>query len=134
MSGIMSGTSGLKRIVPLLQVGSLVDTLTYYQQVLGFTLDFVWPGEGEPKWAQVSRDGISFMFTIDLGTSSSFFIAEKGNGVVFYVMVNDVEAVYTELLERGAIIVQELHEFGGRKQFSVADLNGYVIAFSQEFS
>ncbi len=124
----------LKRIVPLLQVGSLADTLTYYQQVLGFALDFVWPGDGEPKWAQVSRGEVSFMFTVDLGTSSSFFIAEKGNGVVFYVMVDDVEAVYAELVEQGAIIVQELHEFGGRKQCSVADLNGYVIAFSQEFA
>ncbi len=124
----------LKRIVPLLQVGSLVDTLTYYQQVLGFALDWAWPQEGEPKWAQVSRGAISFMLTIDLGTSSSPFIAEKGNGVVFYILVDDVEAIYAELVDRGAIIVQELHDFGGRKQFSVADLNGYVFAFSQEFT
>lgn len=124
----------LKRIVPLLQVGSLVDSLAYYQQVLGFTLDWAWPQEGEPTWAQVSRGTVSFMLTIDLGTSSSLFIAEKGNGVVFYILVDDVEAVYAELVERGALIVQELHEFGGRKQFSVADLNGYVLAFSQEFT
>jgi len=124
----------LKRIVPLLQVGSVGDTLAYYQQVLGFARDFVWPSDGDPKWAQVSRGGISFMFTVDLGASSSPFIAEKGNGVVFYVMVDDVEAVYAELVERGAIIVQDLHEFGERKQFSIADPNGYVIAFSQEFA
>jgi len=124
----------LKRIVPLLQVGSVGDTLAYYQQVLGFALDFVWPSDGDPKWAQVSQGEISFMFTVDLGTSSGPFIAEKGNGVVFYVIVDDVEAVYAELVERGAIIVQNLHEFGERKQFSIADLNGYVIAFSQEFA
>ena len=85
------------------------------------------------KWAQVSRGDVSFMLTIDLGTSSTAFIAEKGNGVVFYVLVQDVEALLEELTERGATIVQGLHDFGGRRQFSVADINGYVLAFSQGF-
>lgn len=126
--GQMSG------VVPLLQVGNMSGTLLYYQDALGFTLDFVWPEEGPPKWAQVSRSGVRFMFTVDLGTSSARFIAEKGNGVVFYVIADDVEALLAEFTERGAIIVQEIHRFGGRKQFSVADSDGYVIAFSQEFS
>jgi len=131
----MAGTGKrLKRTVPLLQVNSLSDTLEYYTDALGFSVDFCWPDEGPPKWAMASRGEVSFMFTIDLGTSSSGFIAEKGNGVVLYVMADEVEALYSELAGRGAIVVQELHDFGGRRQFSVADLNGYVIAFSQEFS
>jgi len=123
----------LKRTVPLLQVNSMSETLAYYVDALGFCVDFCWPAEGPAKWAMVSRAKVSFMFTIDLGTSSSAFIAEKGNGVVLYVMLDDVEDLYSELAERGAIIVQDVHEFGGRKQFSVADVNGYVIAFSEEF-
>lgn len=120
------------RIVPLLQVGNMADTLSYYRDCLGFTADLLWP-ENDPKWARVSRGEISFMLTIDLGTSSGFFIAEKGNGVVFYVVMEDVTAIYEELSARGAIIVQELQDFGRRKQFSVADLNGYILAFSEEF-
>ncbi len=121
----------LDGVIPLLQVGSVPDTLDYYREVLGFALDFAWPGDGPPKWAKVSRGGTSFMFTVDLGTSSSPFIAEKGNGVVFYVIVQQVETLYAELVERGALVVQELQDFGGRKQFSIADMNGYVIAFTQ---
>lgn len=123
----------LRRTVPLLQVNSISETLAYYVDALGFSLDFCWPSEGPAKWAMVSRAQVSFMFTIDLGTSSSRFIAEKGNGVVLYVMIDDVKALYSELVGRGAIVVQDVHEFGGREQFSVADVNGYVIAFSQEF-
>jgi len=123
----------LRRTVPLLQVNSISETLAYYVDALGFCVDFCWPSEGPAKWAMVSRAQVSFMFTIDLGTSSSRFIAEKGNGVVLYVMIDDVKALYSELVGRGAIIVQDVHEFGGREQFSVADMNGYVIAFSQEF-
>ena len=120
-------------VVPLLQVSSMSETLSYYQQVLGFSLDFTWPGDGAPKWAMVSRADVHFMFTIDLGTSSSPFIAEKGNGVVLYIIVQDVVPLYVELLDRGAIVVQDVVEFGGRKQFSVADPNGYIIAFSEPF-
>lgn len=82
----------------------------------------------------VSRPQVRFMFTIDLGTSTRPFIAERGNGVVFYVFTDDVEALYAECVERGALVVQDVVEFGGRKQFSVADLNGYVIAFSEPFA
>ncbi|MHB0858903.1 MAG: VOC family protein [Anaerolineae bacterium] len=129
----MSEPTRLQRVIPLLQVGSMEDSLVYYQEALGFNLDFSWPEEGPAKWAQVSRGDVSFMLTIDLGTSSTSFIAEKGNGVVFYVLVEDVEALLEELTARGATIVQGLHDFGGRKQFSVADINGYVLAFSQRF-
>ena len=121
------------RVVPLLQVGNMADTISYYRDCLGFTADLLWPAD-DPKWARVSRGDVSFLLTIDLGTSSGFFIAEKGNGVVFYIVMDEVNAIYEDLIAKGAIIVQEIQDFGGRKQFSVADLNGYVLAFSEEFT
>ncbi|HHX65233.1 MAG TPA: hypothetical protein GX702_10135, partial [Chloroflexi bacterium] len=65
--------------------------------------------------------------------SSLPFIAEKGNGVVFYVLTDAIESLYDDLTARGAIIVQDLVELGGRRQFSVADPSGYVLAFSEPF-
>ena len=123
----------MNKIVPLLQVSSLTDTIAYYREALGFAVDFRWPEEGEPKWVGMSRGDVSVMFTIDLGTSSAPFIAEKGNGVVLYVLVDEVEPLFEEFTARGAIVVQEVHDFGGRRQFSIADPNGYVLAFSEVF-
>jgi hypothetical protein len=34
---------------------------------------------------------------------------------------------------RGAIVVQDMVEFGGRRQFSIGELNGYVLAFTEGF-
>lgn len=123
----------LQGVVPLIQVTSLSASLDYYRDVLGFGLDFVWPNEENPKWAGISRDQVHFILTIDLGTSSSQFIAEKGNGVVFYIVVDNIEAIYDELDAKGAIIVQDIVEFGGRRQFSVGDSNGYIISFTEMF-
>jgi len=50
------------------------------------------------------------------------------------VVVDDIEAAYTEMEARGAIVVQELADFGGRRQFSVGELNGYILAFTEDFS
>jgi uncharacterized glyoxalase superfamily protein PhnB len=120
-------------VVPLLQVGSIEETLTYYEEVLGFSVDFVWPQEGPAKWAAASHGDVTFMFTMDLGESTRPFLAEKGNGAVFYIVIEDVETLYDELCEHGAIIVQDMHQFGERKQFSIGDLNGYILAFSEPF-
>jgi len=118
-----------QQIMPLLQVGNLLESLKYYTQVLGFAVISLWPDEREPKWAHLARGKTRVMLTFDLGTSDRQFIAEKGNGVVLYVVVEDVYAAYRELEEKGAIIVQELAEFGGQPQFSITEPNGYVLAF-----
>ena len=127
------GRAEWRQIVPLLQVGNLAESLEYYTAVLGFEVAWLWPDERDPRWAHVVRGQTRFVLTHDLGTSDRPFIAEKGNGVVLYVVVDGIEAAYAELEARGAIVVQELAEFGGRRQFSVGELNGYVLAFTEDF-
>ena len=124
----------LQTLVPLLQVNDILETISYYQENLGFSLSFLWPNEDDPKWAGVARDGAGFMFTIDLGASHGRWLAEKGNGVVLYVIVNDADALFQELSARGALVVQDPVTYGERRQFSVADPSGYVIAFSEPFA
>jgi len=126
-----TGKPTLKGIAPLLQVSSIADTVKYYREVLGFEIEWQWPDAAHPRWAVLIRDDVRFMFTIDLGTSTGPFIAEKGNGIVLYVICDDIESLYENVQSRGAILVQDLIEFGGRKQFSIADPNGYAVAFSE---
>lgn len=120
-------------VVPLLQVGNLPESLEYYVSVLGFEVEAAWPDDREPRWVHIQRDNTHFVLTIDLGTSDRPFIAEKGNGVVLYVVVDHIEAAYQELQERGAIVVQDMVQFGDRRQFSIGELNGYVLAFTEPF-
>jgi predicted enzyme related to lactoylglutathione lyase len=120
-------------VVPLLQVGDMVESLDYFREALGFVVHRVWPLAETPRWARISRGEISFILTMDLGTSDRSFIAEKGNGVVFYILCDGIAALYQEMCGSGAIIVQEPIFFGGRQQFTVADVNGYVLTFSEPF-
>ena len=123
----------LQGVVPLLQVGNLRETIAYYQDCLGFQQDFLWERDGVAIWAGVSRGEVSFMLTRDLGTSDQSFIAEKGNGVAFYIIVDEIEPLYDELLAANALIVQDMMTFGDRRQFTIGDPNGYVITFSEPY-
>ena len=123
----------LTGVVPLLQVSNLRETIAYYEDCLGFSQDFVWEREDGPIWAGLSRGEVSFMLTRDLGTSDQTFIAEKGNGVAFYILVDEIETLYDELSAHNALIVQDMITFGGRRQFTVGDPNGYVITFSEPY-
>ena len=126
-------TANWQSIVPLLQVSNLAETLEYYEAVLGFRIVSLWPDARDPKWAHVVRGQTRFILTFDLGASDRPFIAEKGNGVVLYVVVDNIDAAYEELETRGAIVVQDMVDFGGRRQFSIGELNGYVLAFTEGF-
>jgi predicted enzyme related to lactoylglutathione lyase len=126
-------TANWQSVVPLLQVSNLAETLEYYEAVLGFRIVSLWPDAHDPKWAHVVRGQTRFILTFDLGASDRPFIAEKGNGVVLYVVVDDIDAAYEELETRGAIVVQDMVDFGGRRQFSIGELNGYVLAFVEGF-
>jgi glyoxylase I family protein len=121
---------GMRGVVPMLQVGNMAESLDYFLQVLGFGLRETWPEGEAPRWARVSRDAVSFILTMDLGTSDRAFIAEKGNGVVFYLECDDLRPLYEEFSASGAIIVQEPVAYGGREQFTIADVNGYVLTFT----
>ncbi len=129
MSSAKDSLRQMNQVVPMLQVSDIVESLDYYQAVLGFTVTHMWPDRDNPRWIHLERDEIEIILTLDLGTSSRPFIAEKGNGVVFYIVAKDIETLYQELEEAGAIIVQDMITFGQRKQFTVADVNGYVFAF-----
>jgi catechol 2,3-dioxygenase-like lactoylglutathione lyase family enzyme len=98
----------LSGVTPLIQVRDLPESLAYYESVLGFHIDFCWPDEASPRWAMVTRADVHFMLTIDLGTSSGEFIAEKGNGVVFYITTDAIEELYAELEAKEALIVQDM--------------------------
>jgi uncharacterized glyoxalase superfamily protein PhnB len=125
---------GLSQVVPLLQVSNMARSLEYYREALGFDLADTWPEGEPPRWAHILREGIHFILTVDLGTGGRDFIAEKGNGVVLYLVTDQLEALYEELVERGALVVQDMVTFGGRTQFSVGDADGYVLAFSEPFA
>ncbi len=117
---------------PILLVADVQKSAGYYRDKLGFTYDRIW---GEPPcFCMPRRDGhIVMLSQVDDPKHIVPHYKVVPNMWNVYFWVDDVEAIYAELKERGATIDYELgvKEYGV-KEVGVQDLDGYDIAFGQD--
>ena len=121
----------LTEVAPVLLVADVVKASDYYRDKLGFD-DVGLFGE-PPNFAIVRRDELAVM------------LSQKGSGVEHkpnwhivekmwdaYFWVDDAEALYAELLERGATIDYTIYTTPwGTREFGVQDADDHDIAFGQ---
>ena len=119
------------RLAPQFVVPDVVKSAEYYRdrfgfEILGYFLD-------PPVFAIVSRDGAE----IHLGKSDNGDVnlndsVRKGLGTDAYIFVSDVLALYDELQERGANIVEgPVERPYDRVELTVVDTCGYQIVFGE---
>lgn len=117
-------------IMPILAVENVDRSLAYYTQKLGFRHDFSLPGpDGQNAFAGVSFGKASF------GLSRVSDLAHRGEGVAFMVYVpdeTDLDAYYTEVQTRGALIAEPIkNQYWGDRSFEVRDPDGYALSLSK---
>lgn len=110
----------------VLAVKNLAVEASYYKDKLGFDLDFTAPG-----WEFLSFGGFKLM----LGECADEMTAEEsGNHSWFaHVIVEDVDEVYNEFVDRGARILSPMADKPWDiREFSVVTHDGHRITFGQE--
>jgi predicted enzyme related to lactoylglutathione lyase len=109
--------SEFQGVVPILRVNSLAASLAYYLNKLGFRKNWEWPG-----FASVSRG------------NTTIFLCQGGQGkpgMWMSVFMDDVDALYQEYKERGALIVEPPMNFPwGHREMLVTDLDGHRLRMS----
>lgn len=116
---------------PVLLVRDVEAAAAYFRDKLGFSYDRLW-GE-PPDFCMVRRDGNTVMLSeapADAKLVPHWRVVDKMWDVYFWV--DDVEAIYEELKQRGAIIDYTLGiKPYGVKEFGVQDVDDHDIAFGQ---
>ena len=104
---------------PVLHVQDVVETASFYRDVLGFTWDF-----GDEADAVVWRDNSAIHFVKDKTSPS---------GIHLFQWVKDVDSYYKEIVDRGAKIAKEpTDQPYGIREFGLSDVNGVEIVFGQD--
>ncbi|HVS91632.1 MAG TPA: VOC family protein [Mucilaginibacter sp.] len=120
-----AATPQIKGMSPLLIVSDLECAVAYYQQNLGFNLDFRYAD----FYAGINRDGYSIH--LKQGEPSSGERKNKADNrdpeIIF--SVDCIGELYEEFLGRSAGIVQSLRDMPYGKEFYAADPDGNVVAF-----
>ena len=103
----------------MLQVQRVLETVHFYQDVLGFHCDY-----RTETYGVVWRDNAALHFT--QGASAQ-------HGVKHFFWLIDVNAYYAELINKKAKIT---HEIGDRdygiRDFGLIDNNGFILIFGQD--
>ena len=120
-------------ISPVLLVADLGRSAGFFGEQLGFTCRL----HGDPpNFATATRDGETILLSL-AGPSHTVVpnwqIVEKLWDV--YIRVDDIDAVYAEVQERGAAIDYTIYNAPhGFREFGVQDPDGHDIAFGQPLS
>ena len=108
-------------LYPTLQVPDVTKAIEYYQQKLGFDLQFLW---GEPPvHAGVNFGSVTFHFSE--GTSNP-------DGFWLYLHVENLIDLYEMFRDNEVELLGEPEQMEwGMQEFNMKDLNGYRLRFGQ---
>ena len=108
---------------PMLRTWDLPGTLAFYTQVLGFRCD---AHEESWGWGQVSRDGVTLMFSGPNEHEGDLQPEFTGS---LYIEIDDPDALFGLIADRARVCYPvESFEYGMR-EFAIYDNNGYLLQF-----
>ena len=114
---------------PVLPVNDVDETLAFYRDTLGFTLNFA---SGEPA----TYGNVSWREWTTTGANIDFRLADDDTPIGFagslYITIGEgIDALFERYRERGVNIEMEpVDQLYGRREFIILDCNGYRLIFS----
>ncbi len=117
---------------PTLAVRNMRETIEFYKNSLGFEMGLVFPDANNPRYAELSKDGMVLMF-ISAKDCKIGSEEKLGVGVNLYMQIDgDIDEYYQELKRRRVKIAVDIaDEPYGIRDFTVEDINGYQLTFNQ---
>jgi len=123
----------LTYISPSFIVTNLKDSLSFYQEKLGFEIRHIGPDE-DAFWAIVGRDNISiFLKAIAPGVNPiPNHTRHAWARWDAYISASDPDALFEEYKSRGLTFHQSITDDGdGLHGFEIKDVDGYVLFFGR---
>ena len=113
-------------LTPHLKTNDLDQTVSFYRDLLGFSVGASWPG-ADPTSCILDQGNVHLSFTTD---PNGWYSAPCLAGQL-WIEVEDLMALHSKIV--GKVKIEwgpEVYEYG-RREFAIRDCNGYLLAFSQ---
>ena len=124
-----------KNVTANLMVESVDRAITFYKDVLGFSVIASAPGqENELQFAILAKDELSLMVQERKSLIEEYPILSTDKvkpSISLYIRVNDFDALYKEIRSKYAIYTELHTTFYGAKEFAIADIDGYILTFTE---
>jgi len=119
-------------ISPNIFVRDINETIKFYRQ-LGFELVMSVPEEGDFAWAMMACGNITFMFqTFDsLGKELPTISRQDGGSLLLYIQTKEIRLFHDKIKDKVNVIKGLEKTFYGALEFSIQNINGYILTFAE---
>lgn len=123
----------MQSMTPNLMVHDVNKTIEFYRDVLGFEFVASVPDSGQFDWAMMNHGPVEIMFQSVASLAKdlpTFVKMGPGGAFTLFIKMDDSKGLYGKVKGK-VVIVQELTKtFYDMEEFSIKDLNGYVLTFA----
>ena len=120
-------------IAPNIFVRDMNKTIEYYHH-LGFEVAMKVPEEGDIVWAMLSCGSVNFMFQSfeSLGEELPEISRQDGGSLLLYIQTKEIVQFHDRIKDKVNMIKGLEKTFYGATEFSIQDINGYILTFAEE--
>ena len=123
----------MESLSPNIFVKDINATIAFYK-VLGFELAMTVPEKGDYVWAMMTCGNVSFMFQTfsNLADALPEISRHDGGSLLLYVKLKNIRTFFDSVKDRVTVIRGLEKTFYGATEFSIKDINGYVLTFAED--
>lgn len=123
----------MEALSPNIFVNDLNKTIAFYK-ILGFDLILTVPEKGNFDFALMTCGKVTFMFQTFASLGSELPEIKRGDGasLLLYINVKDIKTYFNSIKNKVKIIKWLEKTFYGATEFSIRDLNGYILTFAED--
>ena len=114
-------------------VENVSNTLDFYK-LLGFETVMSVPEDStDPIWAMVQNGNVNLMFESFTSIEGKLpeISRQPGGSLLLYIKVKDIKTLFDSLKDKVTVLHELSTTFYGATEFSIKDLNNYVITFAE---
>lgn len=119
-------------ISPNIFVKNIDETIKFYQH-LGFELAMTVPEQGDFVWAMMTCENVTFMFQTfeSLGSELPTISRNNGGSLLLYIQIKNIGEFHDKVKDKTNVIKGLEKTFYGATEFSIQDINGYILTFAE---
>jgi len=120
-------------VSPNIFVNDINKTIEFYKE-LGFSVVTTVPEQGELIFALMTCEKVTFMFQTfeSLGYELPEIKRQDGGSLLLYIKIKRIRDFHDQIASKVNIIKGLEKTFYGATEFSIQDINGYILTFAEE--
>jgi len=123
----------MESLSPNIFVKDINATIAFYK-ILGFELAMTVPEKGDYVWVMMTCGSVSLMFQTfaSLGDALPDVSRRDGGSLLLYIKLKNIRAFFAGVKDKVTVLKGLEKTFYGATEFSVKDINGYILTFAED--